>query len=464
MNTADSLSPESETALTLTIPVTFAGLCNRTRTDGTKMHSSAESDNLYAMSSSRIFVLAAVFAAFATAQSPFYLKDGDRVVFYGDSITDQRLYTTFTESYVITRFPTLNVAFTHSGWGGDRVTGGGGGPIDLRLSRDVFPYKPTVVTIMLGMNDGGYKAFDQKTFDTFAMGFEHILDSLKSSAPNSRVTLIQPSPYDDVTRAPSFEGGYNAVLLRYSDYLKTLAQTRHLDLADLNNPVTAMLKKAAQTDKDQARKIVPDRIHPAAAGHWIMAAALLKAWHAPALVSDVTIDARAGTAQAKNAKVADVKAGAQPGWTTTESALPLPIDLKDQLTDLALKSSDVIESLDQELLHVTGLAAGKWELKIDGLAAGTFTGDDLAKGINLATLSTPMLKQSLDVHALTLKHNTIHFTSWRTVQTGLATDASPYTKQNAMLALDQLDQELVAEQRAAAQPRAHRFELTPLPN
>lgn len=33
----------------------------------------------------------------------FDLHDGDRVVFYGDSITDQRLYTTFIETYVITR-------------------------------------------------------------------------------------------------------------------------------------------------------------------------------------------------------------------------------------------------------------------------------------------------------------------------------------------------------------------------
>ena len=412
----------------------------------------------------RIFALAAVFAALATAQSPFYLKDGDRVVFYGDSITDQRLYTTFTESYVVTRFPTLNVAFTHSGWGGDRVSGGGGGPVDLRLSRDVFPYKPTVVTIMLGMNDGSYKAFDQKLFDTYTAGFEHILDSLKANTPNSRVTLIQPSPYDDATRAPLFEGGYNAVLLRYSDYLKNLAQTRHLDLADLNNPVAAMLKKAADTDKEQAQKILPDRVHPAAAGHLIMAAALLKAWHAPALVSDVAIDAAAGTAQTKNAKVADIKGGAHPAWTTTESALPLPIDPKDTLMALTVKSSDILESLDQEMLRVTGLAAGKWEMKIDGLVTGAFSGDDLAKGINLATLNTPMLKQSLDVHALTLKHNNIHFTSWRTVQTGLASDASPYTKQNAMLALDQLDQELVAEQRAAAQPHAHRFELTLLPN
>ena len=65
--------------------------------------------------------------ATVAASQQFPLKDGDTVVFYGDSITDQRLYTTFTESYVITRFPTLNVAFTHSGWGGDRVTGGGGG-------------------------------------------------------------------------------------------------------------------------------------------------------------------------------------------------------------------------------------------------------------------------------------------------------------------------------------------------
>ena len=66
--------------------------------------------------------------AAAAAQDTFALRDGDRVVFYGDSITDQRLYTTFAETYVVTRFPKKNVVFVHSGWGGDRVSGGGGGP------------------------------------------------------------------------------------------------------------------------------------------------------------------------------------------------------------------------------------------------------------------------------------------------------------------------------------------------
>src|SRR2546426_6779565 len=111
------------------------------------------------------------------AAQDFSLKNGDTVVFYGDSITDQRLYTTFAETYVLTRFPKLDVSFVHSGWGGDRVTGGGGGPIDLRLRRDVFAYKPTVMTIMLGMNDGSYRAFDGKIFEAYAKGYQHIIDS-----------------------------------------------------------------------------------------------------------------------------------------------------------------------------------------------------------------------------------------------------------------------------------------------
>ena len=35
----------------------------------------------------------------------FFIKDGDRVVFLGDSITEQRLYTTYIEAYALTRHP-----------------------------------------------------------------------------------------------------------------------------------------------------------------------------------------------------------------------------------------------------------------------------------------------------------------------------------------------------------------------
>src|SRR6266480_4379057 len=140
------------------------------------------------------------------AAQDFSLKNGDTVVFYGDSITDQRLYTTFAETYVLTRFPALRVNFVHSGWGGDRVSGGGGGPIDVRLQRDVIAYRPTVMTIMLGMNDGSYRAFDEKIFDTYAKGYQHIIDSVKEALPGVRITAIEPSPFDDVTQPQRFEG------------------------------------------------------------------------------------------------------------------------------------------------------------------------------------------------------------------------------------------------------------------
>ena len=91
----------------------------------------------------------------AADDASFYLKPGDQVCFYGDSITEQRYYGMDVETYVRTRFPDLHVKFVNSGVGGDKVTGGWAGPIDERLQRDVFPFKPNVVTIMLGMDTGG---------------------------------------------------------------------------------------------------------------------------------------------------------------------------------------------------------------------------------------------------------------------------------------------------------------------
>jgi lysophospholipase L1-like esterase len=404
-----------------------------------------------------------VIALQAQAQT-FALKDGDRVVFYGDSITDQRLYTTFTETYVVTRFPKLNVNFVHSGWGGDRVTGGGGGPIDLRLRRDVFAYKPTVMTIMLGMNDASYRSFDEKIFETYAKGYERIIESVKKELPGIRITVIQPSPFDDVTQPPRFESGYNAVLVRYSQFVKELAGKENLTVADLNAPVVAALEKAKAADAELAKKIIPDRVHPGPGGHLLMAAELLKAWRAPAVVSAVEIDAKAKrVADSKNTKVSDLTVGNEIAWSQLDEALPMPVDMNDPVIALAVKSSDFIQALNQQTLKVSGLSVADYVLKIDGDEIGAFSKDQLAEGINLATLSTPMTKQAAEVHKLTLQHNNTHFQRWRQVQVPFA-DKTAKVRQAAdqlMVALDDEEAEQVKQQRAAAQPKPHKFQLSP---
>ena len=117
------------------------------------------------------------------ASGSFYLRNGDRVVFYGDSITEQRYWTVAVEAYVRTRFPNLDVKFLNSAVGGARVTGNWTAPVDLSLKRDVFPFKPNIVTIMLGMNDGRYRPFDPVIFNTYKTGYEHIIQSLQAHLP-----------------------------------------------------------------------------------------------------------------------------------------------------------------------------------------------------------------------------------------------------------------------------------------
>jgi lysophospholipase L1-like esterase len=398
----------------------------------------------------------------AGAQNNFYLKNGDRVVFYGDSITEQRLYTSFVESYVVTRFPKLHATFVHSGVGGDRVTGGWMGPIDPRLDRDAIPYHPTVMTIMLGMNDHGYRPYDESLFNTYATGYRHILDKMKSADPGIRFTLIIPSPYDDVTRKPNWDPGNNSVLLKYGDFVKDLAGQEHQTVADLNGPVVAMLQRANGTDAELAKKLIPDRVHPGAGGHLIMAESLLHAWNAPALVSSVEINgAQKQVAHAEHAHVGKLEAdGGGLSWEETEDALPFPLDTSDQTLMLAVHSSDFVDTLDQEPLKVTGLTGDRYTLKIDGATVGTFSRDELSAGINLATLPTPMLAQARTVHGLTWKHLDVHQTRWRNVQFPFLS-AMDAAVEHAMAAMDALDADIVRQQHAAAQPVPHKYELLP---
>jgi lysophospholipase L1-like esterase len=413
-----------------------------------------------------MMLLALAISASLFAQD-FALKSGDRVVFYGDSITDQRLYTVLTETFVHTRYPKLDVSFVHSGVGGDRVTGGWAGPIELRLKRDVTPYKPTMVTIMLGMNDGDYHPFEQATMDRYTSGFERLIQLLKQEAPGARITLIQPSPYDEVTRPPVKHGGYNASLVKMSDYLATLAAREHFLLADFNTPVVKMLEKANAEDFEIAQKIIPDRVHPGNSGHLIMAEQLWKAWNADGEVSQVDISASGlnvvtGRIPNRKVKLEDVKLGETMSWTSTEESLPMPVDMNDPPTDLALRSTHFNEDYNNEGLRVPGLKPGSWALRIDGQQVKVFTAEELAAGVNLATLPTPMWKQARSVQDLVEHRSEVHNIRWRSIEVPMAdyklSQAAP-----AMAALDALDQELAARIATESQPRPHHFELVSVP-
>jgi lysophospholipase L1-like esterase len=139
----------------------------------------------------------------------------------------------------------------------------------------VLAYKPTVMTVMLGMNDGDYKPFDDATFQVFCDRYEHIVKFMKDAILGLRLTVIDPSPYDDVTRAPLFPGGYNEVLLKYGENLRSFAERNNLDFA--NTRLVKALESVNAKDPAMELTILPDRVHPGASGYLLLAASLPEA-------------------------------------------------------------------------------------------------------------------------------------------------------------------------------------------
>ncbi|RKF51045.1 SGNH/GDSL hydrolase family protein [Paraburkholderia fungorum] len=408
----------------------------------------------------RVLLIAATIVSASAAQAaPFFLRDGDTVVFMGDSITEGGAYTTAVEDYVVTRFPTLSVRFVNSGVGKDKISGGITGDMTERLNRDVATFKPTVVTMMFGMNDGAFRAFDQNAYDAFASGYESALSTLKRLVPDARLTLIQPSPYDEVTRARWIGGGYNAVLTRYGDFVSHLGARNGALTVDLNAPVVSDLNAIRSADPDAAGKLFPDRIHPTPAGGLLLAKALLKAWNATPAVSSVAIDAATGkVATALNAQIRRLTLAPALSWDELDAALPMPLP-DDPLTRVVIAQTDFNAALNEQMLRISGLLSRRYRLAIDGKEVAVFDAAELAKGVNLAGYPTPMLAQAEDVHALTLAHNSLRMTRWRRVQLlKSATDASGYSQ--TLASIDRAEAAVVKLQRQVAMPQWHRFELS----
>jgi len=391
----------------------------------------------------------------------FALQDGDRVVFYGDSITEQRLYTTYIEEYALTRFPDRKIEFVNSGVGGDKVSGGWAGPIDLRLQRDVYAYQPTVITIMLGMNDGYYRPYDEGIFRTYADGYRHMIDAIQQQLPNVRLFLLRPSPHDDVTRTAEFEPDYNTTMIRLGDFVAALAAEKHAQVADLNAPVVAALVRAKAENPAFSTSLMQDRVHPGSGVHWLMAEAVLKSWNAPATVTAVSLDAIKGVATSlTNTTVTDLRKKKDSlSWTQLDHGLPLPLPpaKADPFVAMAERVSDLDQSLNRETLQVTGLAAGSYTLQIDDRKIGDFTADQLTTGVELARMNTPMLQQALMVAFDTERKDSIEDARFR-----IAQDARTALDRDAAKELDIARRAAVEQQRQDAQPLPHRYALFPL--
>ena len=247
----------------------------------------------------------------------FFFKPGDRIVFLGDSITEQYQYSTYLELYLTTRFPEGKFVFLNAGIGGDTAGGGAG-----RFKAHILDEKPTAITINFGMNDGGYGKFNPAANKVFVEKTDAMLKMAKDAG--IRVALCSPNAVDPRNKRNGRE--YVETQKEFYAPLKGLAEKHGFPFAD-QYAITRAAQERMEKDDPMAKKAVPyyDGFHTSPPGGLLMAHAILTSLNAPAIVSDVAIDAKTGKTGHQDCKVDGIStAGGTVTFTRTDEALPLP--------------------------------------------------------------------------------------------------------------------------------------------
>jgi lysophospholipase L1-like esterase len=405
----------------------------------------------------------------AADEKKFPLQEGDTWVMAGDSITAQHLHTNYFEAFCFARYPGLTFRFRNSGVGGDTIP-----KVIARFDYDVAAWKPTVVSVELGMNDkGGF------TVEQYLANMARLTEMIQSA--KARPVFFTASPVNDGSTMAKLGG--NARLNDYAVALKKFAGEQKapfgdqfhalLDVWGKNKPREtvannlAAVKTLAQDDKlagvDHLRAFLAeqdkngppavsmqgDAVHPGPPGQIMMAAALLKDLGADPFVSSAALDAAGKVTESKGCTVSGVKADeGKLAFDRLDERLPFPIP--DQARP-ALPLFPEVLGLSEYTLKVSSLKGDQYNLQVNGAPVATVSARELEQGVNLTAYGQgPIAAQGKEIlAAVDAKEGLVG--QWRGQSKAAARDK-----------LDELTkkvEEADAKIRAAARPRKLHFEL-----
>jgi len=416
----------------------------------------------------------------------FPLKDGDVWVMAGDSITAQHLHSNYFEAFCYARYPGLKFAFRNSGVGGHTI------PTTLaRFDYDIAAWKPSVVSVELGMNDKGGTPTDK-----FVGNMGTMVERIRGI--KARPVILAASPVNNGDTMARLGG--NQRLHEYAAALKEFSAKESIPFADqfhllldlwgqnkprenIANSINA-LKLAAADDStagvehlraflaaQEKSPVKPismqgDAVHPGPPGQLMMAAALLKELGADGFVSSAAVDAGSKAVDAKGCKIEDVKAeGGKVEFDRIDERCPFPIpDDARQVVSFY----PVILELSQYTLKVSGLKGTGYALRINGIPTATLTAAELEAGVNLTAFGAA--PQAKDVNPIVAQMRAILGAvaakegivgQWRSLsQKAHAAGADPALKEQ-LAALTKKVEEADLKIREAARPQKLHFEVAP---
>ena len=201
------------------------------------------------------------------------LKKGERIVFFGDSITQGGVgpkgYVTVIKNTLAEKHKDLGIEVIGAGISGNKVPN-----LQSRLEKDVLAKKPTLVVIYIGINDVWHGETDPAkgtTTEKFEAGLTEIVGKIK--AAGARVVLCTPSVIGEKKAGAN---KLDAKLDEYSDITRKVAKATGSDLCDLRKAFQDHLAKSNPDDKEKGI-LTGDRVHLNDAGNKFVAEAILGA-------------------------------------------------------------------------------------------------------------------------------------------------------------------------------------------
>jgi hypothetical protein len=420
------------------------------------------------------------------AEPVFPLRDGDVWVMAGDGNTAQHLHSNYFEAFCFARYPKAKFAFRNAGVYSDTVT-----TTIARFAYDVGAWKPSIVSVELGMSDA-----NNTSADAFIKSIGTLVERIRKA--EARPVVLSACPVNDGTSVAKLSAR-NKRLDEYALGLKEFCEKERVPYADQfhalvdvwakNKPREKLLaaitdlKPAASDDaiagvehlraflaaqeKNPAAgaNLLGEPNNTGAPGQLMMAATLLRQLGANGFVSSASVDAGADRVEAKGCLISSLKAtDGGVSFDRLDECLPFP--LADEARPALAIAPDVL-ALSQYTLKVTGLKDGDYSLKVGGVASGRFTARQLAEGLNLTTVVsegkkanpiTAQMRAILD--AIDDKEKLV--SQWRSNSQKAHNNKNDKKARDTLVTLGARIEDADAKIRDAAKPQTIHFEIVPV--
>jgi lysophospholipase L1-like esterase len=334
-----------------------------------------------------------------------------------------------------------------------------------RLQRDVFDKGATLVTVAYGINDIGWGAkADAGHRQLYLDGIHGIIQQCKEH--HVRVFVCSAA----ATGADPDKAGDDFLQKMCDEGMRISREMGEgsIDVLRTMRQIQRRVKEAnaKQTDATKIETMhAEDTIHLNDLGQTAMAYAILKGLGAPRDASSATIDAAAGKAiDASGCTINDVKLTNRAlEFDRLDEGLPFNQGL---FFNLRYRFIPLPDEMNRYMLTVKNLNTGNYVLTADDRPLGTFSADQLAAGLNIASLTAdgwepggPWDAQGWSLNFLTESRNeAAQMEKLSRIYLDQNRDRGDILKQVAVI-----NAQLETAQRAVAKPQRYHFVIKPAP-